>query len=147
VKEFGLAADYRIGDYQNDYSSAAVNARNGLWPLIDSSYRLYYPNQTWGTDEFSWLYYAGQDKSGATELNYIVQPSSEPHPPDFTRVNSEDGVSVYVRDEKLWEQHIKNGFPQVAASQLYEPILRDTYRFFLDYHEAYQRQQSQESQP
>lgn len=132
TREFGQATEYRIGDYENQYELAA-NAGKNLSALLPEDYRMRYPEQPWGTDSFTWLYYATREKASGTKINYIIQPTSEPPPTSATAVLTKDGISVYVRDFASWQKDRAQEVPKVVVSPLYEPILRRTYEFFRDY--------------
>jgi len=132
TRRFGEATDYRIGDYQRDYERAA-RAGWSLYALVPEDYRLEYPHQPWGTDPYSWIYYASLPKPPEAEINYIVQRAEDPPPQAATRVMMREGVAVYVRDLDRWQRDRDPGIPRVVISPLYEPILRRTYAFFRDY--------------
>jgi hypothetical protein len=72
ARRFGQATDFRIGDYEQDYETA-IKAGSGFASLIPTDYRLHYPNQPWGADAPSLIYYSFQEKSPVTEINYIIQ--------------------------------------------------------------------------
>jgi hypothetical protein len=146
VREFGQATEYRVGDYQQSYEAAAAGSW-ALSALLPSGYRLEYPHQPWGADQYSWVYYATREKPAGTAVNYVIQPAREPAPSRFTKVLKQDGVAVYVRDLQMWQRHQGRDLPQVVASPLYEPILRSTYQFFREYHDKAQQAQDLSVQP
>jgi len=129
IRHFGLATHYRVGDYERGYEEAL----RGGWTLsvlLPEDYRLLYPEQPWGADAPSWIYYATREKPAGTRIHYAVQPSSDAPPPDATRLAERDGLSVYVLDLDAWRRDREREFPRVVQSPLYEPIHRATYRFF-----------------
>jgi hypothetical protein len=65
VREFGQATEYLVGDYQQDYEAAAAGSW-ALSTLLPSGYRLEYPNQLWGAEQYSWIYYAAREKPAGT---------------------------------------------------------------------------------
>jgi hypothetical protein len=132
VRQFGLATEYRVGDYNTSYEEA-VRGGSSLYALLPQNYRLEYPHQPWGTDPNSWIYYANRAKPSGTTTNYVIQPSSAQFPPQFTQVMVKNGISVYVRDPLVWQRDRSRELPKVATSPLYEPILRRTYGFFREY--------------
>lgn len=132
ARHFGMATDYSIGDYNEDYQ-AALSKGSSLYSLLPEDYRLYYPEQPWGTDSSVWLYYASRVKPAGTVINYIIQPSTDPAPANTRLVSSENEVSVFVRDIDLWEKHRTPDIPRVVQSPLYEPIYRQTMGFFRSY--------------
>jgi hypothetical protein len=132
IREFGLATDYRVGDYDADYE-AAVRAGWSLYELLPRDYRLQYPEQPWGTDHLSWIYYATRPKPPGTAVNYIIQPEAAAPPAAATRLAAKDGVAVFVRDPARWQRDRDRDIPRVVISPLYEPILRHTYAFFRAY--------------
>ena len=138
IREFGQATEYLIGDYQQDYQTAAAGS-SSFYALVAADYRLNYPNQAWGADEYTWIYYATQKKPAGTEINYLVQGIDEPTPAGFTQVSTVDGYAVYVKDLQKWERDRAINIPRVVVSPLYEPILRRTYQFFREYTEKTQK--------
>lgn len=134
VREFGQATEYRVGDYERDYQAAAAGSGT-LSELLPDAYRFAYPNQPWGADEYSWIYYATREKPSGTETNYLVQAAIEPPPAGFTQVANKDSLGVYVKDLERWQRDRDLELLQVVVSPLYEPILRQTYRFFRGYTE------------
>jgi hypothetical protein len=142
VRQFGQATEYRVGDYDKSYEQA-VRSGGSLYALLPQNYRLDYPQQPWGTDPPSWIYYATRKKPSGTVINYVVQSASEPPPQMFTQVQSKNGTSVYVHDLEVWQRDRQRELPRVAGSFLYEPILRRTYQFFREYVERKQRETEQ----
>ncbi len=138
VREFGQATEYRIGDYEHAYEVAARGGKS-LSALLPEDYRMQYPEQPWGTDPFSWIYYATRAKSAGNTINYFIQSESEPPPPMTTRVKAKDGIALYVRDTEVWRRHRERELPRVVVSRVYEPILRRTYQFFRAYAERSQQ--------
>jgi hypothetical protein len=133
-RALGLATAYRVGDYERLYEQA-LRAGDSLYALLPSDYRLQYPEQPWGMDPNSWIYYATREKPPGTLVNYVVQAAGEPAPEGFTRVGEGGGAEVYVRDPELWRRHREPALPRVVQSPLYEPIYRRTYAFFRGYAE------------
>jgi hypothetical protein len=140
VRQFGQATAYQIGNYEHDYERA-VHAGASLYALLPGDYRWQYPEQPWGADPNSWIYYATRAKSPDTAVNYVVQAATEPAPPETTQVLSHDGIAVYVRDLEAWQRDRERVLPRVVISALYEPILRRTYAFFRAYVARVQQQQ------
>lgn len=132
VREFGWATSYRIGNYREGYEEA-VQSSSVLSALMPHNYRLQYPNQPWGFDPLSWVYYATREKPPNIQINYVVQSATAPPPPHATKIVDRDGVSVFVRDREAWNRELARAFPKVVVSPLYEPILHHTYKFFRDY--------------
>src|SRR5262245_12935728 len=141
VREFGQATLYKVGDYERSYERS-IRGGSSLSALLPANYRLQYPNQPWGTDSPSWIYYAAREKPPDTTINYVVQPASEPLPFGLERVMTRDGVSVYVRDREVWRRDRERELPRVNQSALYEPIYRRTYQFFREYVERMQQKAS-----
>ena len=142
VRQFGWATEYKVGSYDKSYEEA-VRSDNALYALLPENYRLQYPEQPWGADPLSWIYYANRTKPSGTVINYVVQSASEPPPPMFTQAMVKDGVSVYVRDLDVWQGDRNRQLPRVATSSLYEPILRRTYQFFREFVERKQSEAQQ----
>jgi hypothetical protein len=140
TREFGHATLYKVGDYERSYERA-LRGGASLNALIPAGYRLQYPEQPWGADSASWIYYATREKPAGTTINYLIQPASEPYPEGFTSVATQDGVSVYVQDQNLWRRHREIDLPRVNQSSLYEPIYRRTYQFFRTYAEGVQKKE------
>jgi hypothetical protein len=132
VREFGHATEYKVGDYNTAYEQA-VRGGSSLYALLPRNYRLEYPEQPWGTDPNSWIYYANRTKPSGITINYVIQPAADQSPQQFAQVMVKDGISVYVRDPVVWQHDRNRELPKVAASPLYEPMLRHTYRFFREY--------------
>lgn len=145
VRQFGQATEYKVGSYDKSYEQAVRSGR-ALYALLPENYRLKYPEQPWGTDPHSWVYYANRKKPNGTVINYVVQSASEPPPPMFTKVMVKDAASVYVRDLQVWQRDRNRELPRVAGSPLYEPILRRTYQFFREYVERKQKEAQQKRQ-
>jgi hypothetical protein len=143
TREFGQATLYKVGEYERFYESA-LRGGASLASLLPVDYRMQYPEQPWGADPASWIYYATREKPPGTMINYVVQPASESPPRGLTSVSTQDGVSVYVRDRELWRRHREPELPRVVQSALYEPIYRRTYQFFRAYSERAQRQEQTE---
>jgi hypothetical protein len=137
VRELGRATAWRVGDYHARYREAAAAAAPGLEAILPSGYRMLYPDQPWGTDPYAWLYYATRPKPADAVVNYVVQPSDSVAPPGFTRLQDRDGVSVWARDLEALARERQREFPRVAASPLYEPMLRESYAFFRKFMEEY----------
>lgn len=142
VRQFGQATEYKVGSYDKAYEEE-VRSGNALYALLPENYRLQYPEQPWGTDPPSWIYYANRTKPSGTVINYVVQPASEPPPPMFTQVTVKNGNSVYVRDLQVWQRDRNQELARVAGSPLYEPILRRTYKFFREFVERKQSEAQQ----
>lgn len=142
IRQFGLATEYKVGSYDKSYEQA-VRSDDALYALLPENYRLQYPDQPWGADPPSWLYYSNRIKPKGTVINYVVQSASDPPPPMFTQVAVKDGNSVYVRDLQVWQRDRNQELPKVAGSPLYEPILRRTYRFFREFVERKQGEAQQ----
>ena len=140
IREFGQATLYKIGDYERSYERA-LRGGASLAALIPIGYRLQYPDQPWGSDPASWIYYATREKPPGTTINYVVQPSSEPAPGGLNPVSTENGVSVYVRDQEIWRRHRERELPRVVQSPLYEPMYRRTFQFFRDFAEMVQKKE------
>jgi len=138
IRQFGQATEYKIGDYEQSYQRAVSGGRS-LYALLPEDYRLKYPEQPWGADHLSWIYYATRPKPPGTSINYTIQSTDDPPPPTSTLVVAKDGVSVYVRDFETWRRDREPPFPRVAVSPIYEPILRRTYQFFRAYVESTER--------
>jgi hypothetical protein len=132
VRRFGQATDFRIGDYKQNYEKA-IKAGSGFSSLIHTDYRLHYPNQPWGADSPSLIYYSFQEKSPGTEINYLIQSDKLPQPEGYSLAGTEEGVAGYVRDIERWQRDLEDDFPKVSISSLYEPILRNSYQFFCRY--------------
>lgn len=130
ARSFGEATGLRSGDYDRDYRTLA-RLGHSLPLLLPDDYRLAYPDQPWGTDPYVWIYYASRPRPPHAAVNYIVQESAAPPPPDTELLGeTADRVAVYVRDHALWQRHREPPLPKVVVSRLYEPILRRTYAFF-----------------
>jgi len=142
VRQFGLATEYRVGSYDKSYEQSVRSGRS-LYALLPENYRLQYPEQPWGTDPPSWIYYANRTKPSGTVINYVVQSASEPPPPMLIQIMVKDGISVYVRDLDVWQRDRDRQLPRVATSSLYESILRRTYQFFRERVERIQRETQQ----
>jgi hypothetical protein len=138
IREFGEATLYKVGDYDRSYERAVRGAWS-LSALLPAGYRLQYPEQPWGADALSWIYYATREKPAGTTINYVVQEASEPTPRGATRVGAREGVSVYVQDLAAWRHDQVRELPRIVVSPLYEPILRRTYQFFRAYAERMQK--------
>ena len=54
TREFGQKTDYRIGNYESDYETAARGSKS-LSALLPQDYRMKYPEQPWGTDSYCWI--------------------------------------------------------------------------------------------
>jgi hypothetical protein len=144
VRQFGQATEYKVGSYDKSYEQA-IRSDRALSALLPENYRLQYPEQPWGIDPPSWIYYSTRPKPSGTVINYVVQSASEPPPPMLTQVAVKDGVSVYVRDLQVWQRDRNRELPRVAGSPLYEPILRHTYKFFREFVERKQREAQQKT--
>ncbi len=102
IRNFGQATEYRIGDYERSYEQA-VGGGWTLSALLPGDYRLQYPQQPWGADPLSWIYYATRKKPSDADINYIIQQASDSSPDGSSLVESRDGISVYVRDIEVWQ--------------------------------------------
>lgn len=107
-------------------------------------YRLRYPEQPWGTDDHTWIYYATRDKASGARINYVVQPAGAPAPSGAALLATREQVSVYVYDEQAWRRDQARDLPRTAVSPLYEPLLRRTTEFFRAYATAKQQGGSRE---
>lgn len=142
VRQFGQATEYKVGNYDKSYEQA-VGSDRALDALLPANYRLQYPEQPWGADPPSWIYYSQRPKPSGTVINYVVQPASDSPPPMLTQVGVKDGASVYVRDLQVWQRDRNQELPKVTGSFLYEPILRHTYQFFREFVERKQSEAQQ----
>jgi hypothetical protein len=134
ARELGRATDLRIGDAGLGYPRA-TQAGWAASVLVPQGYRLEYPNQPWGTDAYTWLYYS--QRPAKVRINYMVQPTREVPPEGFSRIDVRNDIALYVRDAQEWQQLRQTDFPRVVVSPLYEPILRQSVEFFRDYTEAH----------
>jgi hypothetical protein len=132
AREFGEATSFEVGDYDRGYERA-VHAAGILDSLLPPDYRVRYPNQPWGMDDETWLYYAFREKPRDAAVNYVVRVAGSPAPAGTELVASREGISVFVRDRELWARHRNRELPRVIQSPLYEPILSRTCQFFRDY--------------
>jgi hypothetical protein len=139
IRQFGQATAYRVGDYGTSYERA-VRGGWSLYVLLPRDYRLQYPEQPWGADPLSWIYYATREKSPGTAVNYVVQAVSETPPSGSSLVMTREGISVYVKDLDAWRRDRERHLPRIVQSPLYEPIYRRTFQFFRDYAERQERQ-------
>jgi hypothetical protein len=133
VREFGEATSFEVGDYDGGYETAVHAGSSVLNFLLPGDYRIRYPDQPWGMDDQSWVYYSFRAKPAGTTANYIVRSASAPAPDNTTLAGSNNGFAVYVRDSRVWERHRNQTLPRVIQSPLYEPILHHMARFFRDY--------------
>jgi hypothetical protein len=145
IREFGQRTAYKIGNYEQSYEDA-LRAGWTLYALVPKDYRLKYPEQPWGADPPSWIYYATQEKRPGTNVNYVIQPAGDPPLPEATLVMARDGVSVYVRSVEVWNRDRQQQIPQVVISSLYEPIYRRTYSFFREYVNRLQKKALEENE-
>jgi len=141
-REFGAATEFRVGNYQQDYETAIQAAASTLPFLLPKNYRLQYPNQSWGMDHETWVYYAFHKGTETVAANYIVQRDSDDAPAETSLAGTKDGFAVYVRDSNLWARHRDRHLPQVIQSPLYEPILRHTCEFYRSYAARMQKKQA-----
>lgn len=139
-REFGYGTLYCVGDYEKGYPLALRHSQI-LYELIPGDWKLDYPHHRWGMDHQTWIYYATRSKPPGTFINYIVQAAADPPPAHFEHVRIRDGVAVYVRDFDLWQRHLSRQLPPILQSPLYEPVLRETYRFFRAYMEMARRKE------
>lgn len=133
-REFGYATAYRVGDYEQGYP-LAVRCAEVLYQIVPGDWKLYYPDHSWGMDHHSWIYYAMQPKPAGTFVNYVVRAASDPPAPQFARAVAWDSVALYIRDLDLLQRHLSPELPRLVLSPLYEPVLRETSRFFRAYME------------
>jgi hypothetical protein len=141
IREAGEATDFRIADYDEAYPAAMRAARAVYW-LFPEGYRLEYPEQPWGTDGYSWLYYASRPKPAGAAIAYVVQDPAAA-PPAGSRLAGRDSLAaVWVIDERIWRRQREPDVPRVVASPLYEPVLREMYRFFREYTERVRREEA-----
>jgi hypothetical protein len=136
ARELGMATYFRVGDAGVGYSRA-TQAGWTAGVLVPEGYRLEYPNQPWGTDAYTFLYYALRPEKKT--INYVVQPATSPAPPGFTNLETRDGIALFLRDARVWQSQRKPEFPRVVISPLYDPILRQSYAFFRSYTSAQRR--------
>jgi hypothetical protein len=145
AREFGQATSFRVGNYEDGYEEAVRKSRV-LSALVPPGYRLKYPDQPWGFDPLSWVYYSTREKPAGTQINYIVQPSTAVHPHKGTPVLEREDVTVFVLDKESWQRDRGTNFPNVVVSPLYEPMLRRTYQFFRTYIESLQKKKQEKEQ-
>ncbi len=115
TREFALATDYRIGDYEQSYEHAVRKSRS-LYTLLPEDYRLQYPDQSWGTDPLIWIYYANREKPPDTKINYVVQAANDKPPFGATLVMAQNGVSTYVLDVDIWRRDKEPELPRIVMS-------------------------------
>ncbi|MEO8367658.1 MAG: hypothetical protein ABI806_00460 [Candidatus Solibacter sp.] len=141
-REFGAVTEFRAGDYGQDYETAVQAASSTLEFLVPSNYRLQYPNQAWGLDDESWVFYVFHKSPGMVPANYIVQRDSDAAPEGTALAGKKGGFAVYVRDPELWARQRDRRLPQVIQSPLYEPILWHTCKFYRTYAARMQKKQA-----
>ena len=117
VRQFGLATEYMVGSYEESYEES-VRSGKSLNALLPENYRLHYPEQPWGTDARSWIYYANRTKPSGTVINYVVQSATDPPPPLVTQAAVKDGIAVNVQDLQFGESS-KSRLPK-SKEALYE---------------------------
>jgi hypothetical protein len=129
ARALGLATDLRVGNAGPGYVQA-TQAAWALSVLVPEGYRLDYPHQPWGTDPYTWIYYAQLPKPERNVINYVVQAAASPAPDGFRALATRAAMTLYVKDIELWQRQRAAPFPRIVVSPLYEPILRNTYAFF-----------------
>lgn len=131
AREVGRATLFRVGDYGSDYPSAARHA-SLVDHLFPRDYRIRYPSQPWSLDPLVWVHYAARYEAPISddETNYVIQPDTLPPPEGFTEIGRSDRTSVFVRDRGRWRRDRGRPYPKSGVSDVYEPILRRTLRFF-----------------
>ena len=132
IRKFGEASEYKIGDYENAYVEA-VRGGESWFSLVPEDYRLEYPNQPWGADFTSLIYYATRDKRENIIINYIIQPLDDPPVENATLVDTRDNIAIYVVDKAVWQRDLAQDLPKIAQSPIYAPILLRTLAFFYSY--------------
>jgi hypothetical protein len=98
----GTAVEDRGSGYADGHPLAFRRAAL-LRHLFPPAWDARVPDQRYGGSELVWYHYA--HRPGPAERNYVLQPSAEAAPPGARLLAAEDGVSLYVRREAVWQAH------------------------------------------
>ena len=113
----GSSIEDRIGGY--DRSDAKALARTELLHrLFPRMYEQRVPDRAYGGSPLAWYFYANRPR-GAQKVNYVMQTATDVAPAGASLVASEDGVSLYVLDQKVWAEHLALRPPLSAANPVY----------------------------
>jgi hypothetical protein len=115
----GAAVEDRIGGY--DQIDPAVFKRSDLlYNLFPVDWDPRVPSPSYGGSALVWNYYAHQPGRSAADTNYVFQQANDPAPVGARLVIQDQGVALYVLNEKTWARHLAQRPPTPAGSPIFQ---------------------------
>jgi hypothetical protein len=100
----GSTIEDRTGGYKI-LDPAAMRHSSILRELIPFVWDPRVPHDSYGGSPLMWYYYAQQAKNSFSKINYVLQPSEGPPPPDMRILARKDGVILYLLSDSVWASH------------------------------------------
>ena len=113
----GSAIEDRIGGYDRSDPKALARTEM-LHRLFPRMFEQRVPDRAYGGSPLAWNFYANRPR-GAQKVNYVMQAATDAAPAGARLVAQENGVSLYVLDQKVWAEHLALRPPISAANRVY----------------------------
>ncbi len=115
----GTTIEDRIGGYEN-HDPAAFRRSEMLRHLFPYTWDQNVPFESYGGSPLIWNYYANQACGTARNVNYVLQPATQPPPIGMHLQVQEENVALYIRSFSVWESHLAIRPPTPVVSKVYE---------------------------
>jgi len=115
----GMTIEDRIGGYENQ-DPAAFRRSEMLRHLFPYSWDPKVPCESYGGSPLVWNYYVHHACGTARNVNYVLQPATQPPPIGMHLLVQEEDVALYIRSFSIWASHIAIRPPTPVVSKVYE---------------------------
>jgi hypothetical protein len=115
----GTTIEDRIGGYEN-HDPEAFRRSEMLRHLFPYTWDPKVPFQSYGDSPLIWNYYAHQACGTARNVNYVLQPATQPPPSGMHLLVQEEDVTLYIRSFSIWAGHCAIRPPTPVVSKVYE---------------------------
>lgn len=114
----GETIEDRLGGYE-DLDPVSFRRSSILRHLFGYGGDPVVPSEIYGGESTQWYYYANRTGEGTRDTNYVIQLSNQPKPVGMRLIAQEDGVSLFVRSDRIWAEHQALRPPTPAESPIY----------------------------
>lgn len=118
VRTIAHTIDDKLGGYDT-FDPRVFKRAELLRVIIPDDANPAVPRESYGEYPNVWPFYVHKRKTDREKINYVMQSSTDPSPNGMRLVSSENGVSLYILDEVIWENHLAMRPPTPAGSKIY----------------------------
>jgi hypothetical protein len=116
ARAVGMALEDRLPGYDAGDARALRHA-DILLHLFPYDFDELVPENGYGGSPHAWHHYA--HRTGARDVNYVMQEPGAPPPPGMRLVAEEQAVALFLKSEETWLRHRAMRPPTPAGSPLY----------------------------